>query len=101
MIADFTVAENGVLDSYYDKRFSSGIAMHWPEVNAASAKIVTDSPGSICSTLTFGASFCSSAGVPVSTGKVPQWQGTQRFAWSSSSATTCRPPPGIFVPSSR
>jgi simple sugar transport system ATP-binding protein len=42
MIADFTVAENSVLDSYYDDRYSSGIAMHWPDVYKASAKIVAD-----------------------------------------------------------
>ena len=42
MISDFTVAENSVLDSYYEKRFSSGITMRWPEVYAASAKIVSD-----------------------------------------------------------
>ena len=42
MIADFTVAENSVLDSYYDKRFASGINMQWPNVYQASAKIVAD-----------------------------------------------------------
>ncbi len=42
MISDFTVAENSVLDSYYEPRFSSGIGMRWPAVNAASAQIVAD-----------------------------------------------------------
>jgi simple sugar transport system ATP-binding protein len=42
MISDFTVAENSVLDSYYEDRFSSGLRMRWPEVYAASAKIVED-----------------------------------------------------------
>ncbi len=42
MIADFTVAENTVLDSYYDDRFSSGIVMRWPDVYKASAKVVAD-----------------------------------------------------------
>jgi simple sugar transport system ATP-binding protein len=42
MIADFTVAENSVLDSYYEPRFASGVAMRWPDVNAEAAKIVRD-----------------------------------------------------------
>jgi simple sugar transport system ATP-binding protein len=42
MIADFTVAENSVLDSYYEPRFASGISMRWPEVNKESARIVKD-----------------------------------------------------------
>ena len=42
MIADFTVAENVVLDSYYEDRYSSGIAMRWPDVYKSSAKIVDD-----------------------------------------------------------
>ncbi|MEJ0097031.1 MAG: hypothetical protein WDM84_02545 [Bauldia sp.] len=42
MIAEFTVAENSVLDSYYEPRFSSGVVMRWPEVNAAAAKTVRD-----------------------------------------------------------
>jgi ABC-type uncharacterized transport system ATPase subunit len=42
MITDFTVAENAVLDSYYEKRFSSGVTMRWPAVNAEAAKIVDD-----------------------------------------------------------
>ncbi|MEJ0011818.1 MAG: ABC transporter ATP-binding protein [Bauldia sp.] len=42
MIADFTVAENAVLDSYYERRFSRGITMRWPEVYKESARIVAD-----------------------------------------------------------
>jgi simple sugar transport system ATP-binding protein len=42
MISDFTVAENSVLDSYYEPRFASGIIMRWPDVYAASAKIVDE-----------------------------------------------------------
>jgi simple sugar transport system ATP-binding protein len=42
MISDFTVAENCVLDSYYAVPFASGISMRWPEVYAASTKIVDD-----------------------------------------------------------
>ena len=53
----------------------------------ALSQIVTESPGSRCSTCTPAASFCSSCGVPVRRPNVPQWHGTQRFAPSSSSAT--------------
>jgi simple sugar transport system ATP-binding protein len=42
MIGDFTIAENMVLDSYYEPRYSSGIAMRWPDVYASTARIVTD-----------------------------------------------------------
>ena len=42
MISDFTVAENSVLDSYYEPRFASGIIMRWPDVYAASARIVDE-----------------------------------------------------------
>ncbi len=42
IVGTFTVAENAVLDSYYDDRFSRGISMHWNDVYAATAKIVTD-----------------------------------------------------------
>ncbi len=39
LIPDFTVAENMVLDSYYDDRFSGALQIRWPAVNdwAASA----------------------------------------------------------------
>ena len=37
MIGEFTVAENMVLNSYYDSRYASGIALRWPDVYAASA----------------------------------------------------------------
>ena len=42
MINDFTVAENTVLDSYYEPRFTSGIIMRWPDVYRESAKVVAD-----------------------------------------------------------
>ena len=42
MIAEFTVAENSVLDTYYDGRFSSGIVLRWPDVYKESGKIVKD-----------------------------------------------------------
>jgi len=45
-------------------------------------------PGSTSTISTSGCAYSRSAsGVPVSLPKVPQWQGTQRFAPSSSSAT--------------
>ncbi len=37
IIAAFTVAENMVLDTYYDSRFSRGLAMDWQAVNQNSA----------------------------------------------------------------
>ncbi len=40
MIVEFSVAENSVLDSYYEPRFSSGFAMRWPDVYAEAARIV-------------------------------------------------------------
>lgn len=42
MIASFTVAENMVLDTYYDDRFSKGLTMRWKQVNDISAQNVTD-----------------------------------------------------------
>jgi simple sugar transport system ATP-binding protein len=42
VIAEFSVAENMVLDSYYDDRYSSGLALRWPDVYKASAEIVMD-----------------------------------------------------------
>jgi len=42
IVGTFTVAENTVLDSYYDDRFSSGILMRWNDVNEATAQVVTD-----------------------------------------------------------
>src|SRR6187551_1944766 len=48
----------------------------------------TDSPGSgVRISTPLGACSLSWSGVPVSSGKVPQWQGRQRFVPSSSSAT--------------
>ena len=46
----------------------------------------TVSPGSMRSTCD-RVSFASASGVPVRSGKVPQWQGTQRGLPSSSSAS--------------
>ncbi|SEQ44313.1 ABC transporter ATP-binding protein [Thalassovita taeanensis] len=42
MIADFTVAENMVLDTYYDERFSSGPQINWKAVNARTAEFTHD-----------------------------------------------------------
>jgi simple sugar transport system ATP-binding protein len=42
MIGEFTVAENCVLDTYYDDRFSSWITLRWPDVYKASETIVKD-----------------------------------------------------------
>jgi len=40
IIKDFNVAENMVLDAYYDRRFSSGINLHWNDVYRATAENV-------------------------------------------------------------
>ncbi len=40
MIGEFNVAENAVLDMYYDDRFSSWITLRWADVYEESAKIV-------------------------------------------------------------
>ena len=42
MIADFTVAENSVLDAYYEPRFSSGIRLNWSAVNRECRRIVRE-----------------------------------------------------------
>jgi simple sugar transport system ATP-binding protein len=42
IIGEFTVAENMVLDTYYDDRYSSGIALRWSDVYKASARNVAD-----------------------------------------------------------
>lgn len=42
MIGNFTIAENLVLDSYYDDRYSSGPTMNWDAVNQSAARMVTD-----------------------------------------------------------
>jgi simple sugar transport system ATP-binding protein len=42
LITNFTVAENMVLDSYYDKRFSKGPQIDWAKVNKAAAGLVLD-----------------------------------------------------------
>jgi len=38
MIPNFTIAENMVLDTYYDDRFSTGPTMHWSAVNKSAAE---------------------------------------------------------------
>lgn len=40
MIGEFTIAENMVLNTYYDKRFSDGISLRWPDVYSAAARDV-------------------------------------------------------------
>jgi simple sugar transport system ATP-binding protein len=42
MIGEFNIAENMILDSYYDSRFSSGITLRWPDAYAATARNVVD-----------------------------------------------------------
>jgi simple sugar transport system ATP-binding protein len=42
IIEAFTVAENVVLNSYYEARFSNGISLDWPKVNQACAQVVSD-----------------------------------------------------------
>jgi simple sugar transport system ATP-binding protein len=40
MVSEFNVAENMILDSYYDDRFSSAITLRWPDVYKATAENV-------------------------------------------------------------
>jgi general nucleoside transport system ATP-binding protein len=42
MVGEFDIAENMVLDSYYDEPYSSGIAMHWGAVYNVCVKNVID-----------------------------------------------------------
>ena len=42
MVASFSVAENMVLDTYYDDRFSTGLQVRWPKVNEAAAALATE-----------------------------------------------------------
>ncbi len=42
MIRNFTIAENMVLDTYYDDRFSKGLGMNWPKAYEDSAKVAAD-----------------------------------------------------------
>lgn len=42
IIAGFTVAENMVLDSYYDERFSSGMQIRWDKVQENAARNAVD-----------------------------------------------------------
>jgi general nucleoside transport system ATP-binding protein len=39
LVTAFTVAENMVLDTYYDDRFSTGLQVRWPKVNAEAARL--------------------------------------------------------------
>jgi simple sugar transport system ATP-binding protein len=40
MVREFNIAENMILDSYYEDRFSSAITLRWPDVYKATAKNV-------------------------------------------------------------
>jgi ABC-type uncharacterized transport system ATPase subunit len=42
LIGEFDLAENMILDTYYDRRFASGIALRWPDVHDASVKGIID-----------------------------------------------------------
>ncbi len=42
LVLDFTVAENTVLDSYYDRPYSRGVQMDWPAVTQASQRLVDE-----------------------------------------------------------
>ncbi len=42
MVGEFDIAENMVLDSYYDEPYSTGITMHWGAVNKICVKNVID-----------------------------------------------------------
>src|SRR4029079_19578964 len=37
MVGDFPIAENMVLDSYYEPRFSSGLSLRWADVEKEAA----------------------------------------------------------------
>ncbi|MDU8911634.1 ABC transporter ATP-binding protein [Aestuariicoccus sp. MJ-SS9] len=60
LIVNFTVAENMVLDSYYDRRFSGGAAIDWARVRQSTAEVVeaydvrTQSVASAAGTLSGG-----------------------------------------------
>ncbi len=42
VIGTFNIAENMVLDTYYDDRYSSGVSLRWPDIYESTAKIVND-----------------------------------------------------------
>jgi simple sugar transport system ATP-binding protein len=42
LVASFTVAENMVLDTYYDDRFTTGLQVRWPRVNAEAARLAVE-----------------------------------------------------------
>jgi simple sugar transport system ATP-binding protein len=41
IISEFNIAENMILDSYYDNRFSSAVTLRWPDVYKATVENVT------------------------------------------------------------
>lgn len=42
LVLNFTVAENIVLDSYYEDAYSKGLAMHWGDVNQRATELVEE-----------------------------------------------------------
>ncbi len=42
IIGEFNIAENMILDSYYDNRFSSAVTLRWPDVYKATVENVAD-----------------------------------------------------------
>jgi simple sugar transport system ATP-binding protein len=40
LVLDFTVAENMILDSYYERPFSKGVRMDWPATNETAQRLV-------------------------------------------------------------
>jgi ABC-type uncharacterized transport system ATPase subunit len=42
LVGAFDIAENMILDTYYDRRFSSGLSLHWRDVEEACVKEVID-----------------------------------------------------------
>jgi len=42
MVGEFDIAENMVLDSYYDEPYSTGLTMHWPAVHKVCVKNVIE-----------------------------------------------------------
>src|SRR5581483_1042835 len=41
-VGEFDIAENMVLDSYYDEPYSTGLTMHWPAVHKVCVKNVIE-----------------------------------------------------------
>lgn len=42
LVAGFSVAENMVLDTYYDDRFSTGLQVRWPKVTEEAARLAVE-----------------------------------------------------------